>query len=97
MTLPIHWGQQARADLLAIVCYISEHDPTAARRLRDSILDAVSTTGDHPYLYKPGRIAGTREIVAHPNYIVVYKVGQRIEVLSVLHSRQRYPQGGDDS
>ena len=25
------------------------------------------------YLYKPGRVAGTRELIAHPNYIVVYK------------------------
>ena len=91
MTLPIHWSQQARADLLAIVRYISERDPDAARRLRDCIVSAVTTTGDHPYLYRPGRIAGTRELIAHPNYLVVYKVSERVDVLGVLHSRQRYP------
>ena len=91
MTLPIHWSQQARADLLEIVRYISERDPDAARRLRDGIVNAVATTSDHPCLYKPGRIAGTRELIAHPNYIVVYKVGERVDVLGVLHSRQRYP------
>jgi plasmid stabilization system protein ParE len=32
------------------------------------------------------------EIVAHPNYIVVYQVkADTIDVLRVLHSRQQYP------
>ena len=91
MTLAIQWREQARADLRAIVQYISDRDPAAARRLRDAILDAVATTAEHPYLYRHGRVPGTRELVAHPNYIVVYLVGDRIEVLNVLHARQIYP------
>ncbi|EHJ93431.1 hypothetical protein KUC_0378 [Vreelandella boliviensis LC1] len=38
-----------------------------------------------------GRWPGTREIVAHPNFIVVYQVADRIEAISVVHSRQNYP------
>ena len=44
-----------------------------------------------PYLHQVGRLPGTREIVAHPNFIVVYQVPDRIEVISVVHSRQNYP------
>ncbi len=45
-----------------------------------------------PYLFRRGRVPGTREYVVHPNYIVVYRVGQNvIDVLRVLHSRQQYP------
>ena len=37
-------------------------------------------------------VPGCREIVAHPNYIVVYRVGlDCIEVLRVMHARQEYP------
>jgi toxin ParE1/3/4 len=46
----------------------------------------------HPYLYRLGRVSGTRELVAHPNYIVVYRVSATaIEIVSILHSRQQFP------
>lgn len=45
-----------------------------------------------PYLFRPGRVPGTREYVVHPNYIVVYQVGdEMIDILRVLHSRRQYP------
>jgi len=45
----------------------------------------------HPYMYRPGRIPGTREAVVHPNYLLVYAVGEGIDLLAVLHARQQYP------
>ncbi|SCC95931.1 protein of unknown function [Thiomonas sp. X19] len=45
---------------------------------------AVTAAAANPYLYRAGRIPGTRELVAHPNYIVVYQVTERLEVLNVL-------------
>lgn len=47
-------------------------------------------------MFRVGRVAGTREIVAHPNYIVVYRVlSDHIDVVAVLHSRQQYPPGDE--
>ncbi|MGN6653381.1 type II toxin-antitoxin system RelE/ParE family toxin [Trinickia sp.] len=47
---------------------------------------------EHRYLFRTGRVAGTREVVAHPNYVVVYRVtGTAVLVLRVLHARQQYP------
>ena len=81
--LPITWRATARADLAEIVRFISESNPPAARRIAAVIRAAVQPTAEHPYLFKPGRVAGTREIVAHPNYLVVYRVAHTaIEVVS---------------
>ncbi|SER91741.1 addiction module toxin, RelE/StbE family [Vreelandella subterranea] len=91
MSLPIHWHDEAINDLFELVVYIAERDPQAARRLRIRIEAAISSVAEHPYLHQVGRLPGTREIVAHPNFIVVYQVTDRIEVISVVHSRQNYP------
>ena len=46
----------------------------------------------HPYLYRLGRVVGTRELVVHPNYIVVYRVMiDRVEIVGVLHAAREYP------
>ena len=37
-------------------------------------------------------MAGTRELVAHPNYILVYRLKpDLIEILTVIHAAQRWP------
>ncbi|MFM1908695.1 MAG: hypothetical protein RLZZ591_2372 [Pseudomonadota bacterium] len=44
------------------------------------------------YLNRPGGAAGTRELVVHPNDLVLYEVGKdMIGALRILHSRQKYP------
>ncbi|MDN3554352.1 type II toxin-antitoxin system RelE/ParE family toxin [Halomonas almeriensis] len=91
MSLPIHWHDDAIADLLELITYIAERDPQAARQLRTRIEAAVASVAEHPYLHQVGRVPGTREIVAHPNFIVVYQVTDRIDVTSVVHARQNYP------
>jgi len=90
--LPIQWLPQARNNLATIIEYIAERNELAALDLADDIERATSQLPQHPYLYRPGRVAGTREIVVHPNYLVVYRIQQTvIEIVTVVHSRQQYP------
>jgi toxin ParE1/3/4 len=89
---PILWLPAARRNLAAIIGFIAEHNPSAARRIKSLIEDAVLPLAEHSYLFRTGRVAGTREVVAHPNYVVVYRVtGTAVLVLRVLHARQQYP------
>jgi toxin ParE1/3/4 len=93
MTLPILWKPQAREDLAKIIAYVAERNQFSALALLDAIEAATMPSASYPYLFRPGRVAGTREIVAHPNYIVVYRVCEhRIEIVNVVHARKQYPE-----
>ncbi len=88
----INWTNEARLDLREILSYINELNPQAADKLEYQLFESVEQLVAHPYLYRVGVVAATREIVVHPNYVVVYRVtNEYIEILSVLHARQQYP------
>jgi toxin ParE1/3/4 len=92
LRLPIRWSKRANADLRDVIDFIRREDPVAAQSIRDRIQAAISPIADHPYLYRSGRVPGTREIVAHPNYVVVYRVwDDRVEITNVIHAQRRYP------
>ncbi len=90
--LTILWSDEASDDLLNIISYIEERNESAALRLKNDILSTVERLPTMPYMFKAGRVDGTREAVVHPNYIVIYRVGDFfVEILSVVHSRKNYP------
>lgn len=88
----IEWLPAARATLLDITDYIANHSVEAALKLHISIELATEQLPNYPYLYRQGRVANTREMLVHPNYLVVYRVGlHAIQIVDVLHTRQQYP------
>ncbi|WP_080435852.1 type II toxin-antitoxin system RelE/ParE family toxin [Pseudomonas syringae] len=87
----VEWRPTARINLQQILSYNADRNVRAASELGMVIEVATSALPQEPYLYRYGRVPETREIVVHPNYLVVYKVTDRIEVLAVLHARQAYP------
>jgi addiction module RelE/StbE family toxin len=88
----IRWTEEASTDLVDIIDYIEQRNNLAAQSLFVAIVQSAENLPLMPYLYRPGRVAGTRELVVHPNYIVVYQVGSdTIDILRILHSRQQYP------
>lgn len=88
----LEWKAPAVADLMAIVDYISDDNPTAARALLEEIQSKVAQLPAHPKRCRPGRVAGTRELVVRPNYIVVYaETEAAVTVLRVLHAAQMWP------
>lgn len=89
---PIEWREAARADLWAIIDYISDDNPDAAQQLKDDIQARVEKLAAHPRLYRAGRVAGTREMVVRASYVVVYAEGHRaVTILRVLHTAQQWP------
>ncbi|WP_372022767.1 type II toxin-antitoxin system RelE/ParE family toxin (plasmid) [Tistrella mobilis] len=88
----LEWRETARADFLAIVDYISDHNPDAAQRLKDDIEARVAQLPMHPRLYRVGPVPGTREMLVRSNYLVIYQETPRaVIVLRVLHGAQQWP------
>ena len=88
----LEWREAARADLLAIIDYISDDNPAAAQRLKDDIEARAAKLTQHPKRYRAGRVPGTREMVVRPNYVVIYVEDHRaVTILRVLHAAQQWP------
>ena len=82
---------EARHDLRDLIAYIGDRNPEAADRIATAIEHTADRLPDHPLIHRPGRVPGTREAIVYPNYILIYRVGEAIEILAVLHARQQYP------
>lgn len=92
VVLPVVWRENAAQALNEIVDHIAQFDEGAADRLEAQALDCSRNLPHFPHAYRAGRVEGTREAVFHPNYILVYRVGESmIEIINVMHTRRLYP------
>lgn len=89
----VKWTKRALENLIEEARYIAERDPDAADRTLERIGNAVKTLAQYPAIGRPGRVAGTRELViAGTPYIIPYRVrSQQVEILRVFHSSRKWP------
>jgi toxin ParE1/3/4 len=89
----IVWAPRAVGHLTHLRSYIARDNPKAASRIAGMLLDAVEGLAELPNLGRPGRVAGTRELVVPGTpYVIAYRVrGDRLEVIAVFHVRQKWP------
>jgi toxin ParE1/3/4 len=87
------WTPRALRDVVEALTRIAAEDPGAARRLNDRLLGLVETTlVAQPMMGRPRRVHGTRELVVHPSWILVYRPrGARLELLAFRHAARRWP------
>ena len=88
--MKVIWTRPALRELEAIADFIARQNPRAAERVTDRVLAHAATLGEQSYVGRPGRIAGTRELVVTGTpFIVPYRV--RVQILSVFHGARRWP------
>ncbi len=87
------WTEPALRDLASLRAYIGRDKPGAASRQVEFVIAAVASLARFPDAGRPGRRAGTRElVVGRTSYLVLYRVrGDVVATLRVLHGRQRWP------
>lgn len=90
--MKLSWSPLAFADRDSIFSYIAADNPAAAIGLDELIEKKAALLIDHPLAGRVGRVEGTRELVAHRHYVLVYDVADdRVRILRVLHTSLQYP------
>ena len=88
----IVWTLEAARDRAEISEYLALGDPQAALRVDDLIGSTASRLAYKPLIGRPGRVTGTREVVAHEHYRVVYEIrGEEVRILAVAHVTRQWP------
>ena len=80
-------------DLREIDAFISNDNPAAAQKVLAIIWETTKLLEQHPHIGRPGRVAGTRELVI-PNtpFIVPYRIiSDEIQILRVIHGARNWP------
>ena len=89
----LYWTPEAIDDRRSIYDYIEADNPSAALALDELFSETATRLIDHPGLGRIGRVAGTRELVAHQNYILIYNTtaNDQVRILRVLHAARQWP------
>lgn len=92
--MKVLWTPEANQDRLDIQEYIAVANPRAAARFDTIFLDAAAQLGDFPMLGRTGKIPGTRELVPHESYRLIYEVDEAantIWVMALVHTARQWP------
>lgn len=90
--MKVAWSATARQDRERIARIIARDDRKAAIKLDAKFESAAKGLAIHPLQGRLGRRQGTRELVVHPNYLLVYVADTDVvTILTLLHAAQRWP------
>jgi addiction module RelE/StbE family toxin len=86
------WTPEAEQDRADVWDYIAADNPHAAARIDELFSDVAARLAEHPSLGKPGKISGTRELIPHESYCMVYEIEQEtVWVLALVHTARLWP------
>lgn len=88
------WTLEAEQDRDDIWDYIAGDDPLAAARMDQLFSDAAARLSEFPMLGHAGKIPGTRELIPHESYRLVYEIERNentIWVLALVHASRQWP------
>ena len=88
----IVWYKRAEKDLFSVFTYVANDSITIAEKEVNRLIESISNLETCPSMGRPGRIAGTRELIVSP-YIIAYRIKfRKIQILRILHSARKWPE-----
>ncbi len=90
--MKVFWSTEALQDREDIWNYIAQDNPLAAAEMDELFSTAASLLSDQPFLGSAGKIHGTRELIAHENYRLVYEIYKdTVWILTLIHTSRLWP------
>jgi len=72
--------------------HIAADSPRAAVRMDVLFAEAAQTLATFPLKGRVGKIAGTRELIPHESYRLVYEIADDVVwVLALVHTSRQWP------
>jgi toxin ParE1/3/4 len=92
----VAWTRKAEQDRIRIWDIIAADNPRAATRMDQLFGEAAASLCEFPLRGRNGRVAGTRELIPHESYRLVYEIdGQTVWVLALVHTSRQWPTAHD--
>jgi len=86
------WTPEAEQDRSDIQDRIAADNRSAASRMDRRFGETAAKLADFPMLGRAGKITGTRELIPHENYRLVYEIeGDTMWVLALVHTARQWP------
>jgi toxin ParE1/3/4 len=90
--LRVVWLKAAKKDRLETLNYIATDNPAAADRMDRLFSEAAERLGKFPHIGRHGGVAGTRELIPHENYRLVYEIDDdTVWILALVHTSRQWP------
>lgn len=88
----VQWTLAAEQDRADIIDFIAQDNPLAAVRMDEVFAAAAGRLAEHPLAGRPGQVPGTRELIPHESYRVVYQVqADTVWILALVHTARLWP------
>ncbi len=86
------WKPMALEDRERIFDWLSAQNVQAAIALDDEFDLFSERVCIDPLIYRESRVAGLREAVIRPNYIMIYQIRDvELHIVRIIHTAQRWP------
>jgi toxin ParE1/3/4 len=86
------WTPEAEQDRTDVRDRIAGDNRLAASRMDRRFGDAAAKLADFPMLGRAGKVPGTRELIPHENYRLVYEIqGDTVWILALVHTARQWP------
>ncbi|MFT3801172.1 MAG: type II toxin-antitoxin system RelE/ParE family toxin [Burkholderiaceae bacterium] len=90
--MKVFWSASAEQDRADIFDFIAQDSPRAAVRMDALFAARARRLAAHPLIGRAGTVAGTRELIVHESYRMVYECrDDAVWILALVHTARMWP------